>query len=100
MAQRASEFSPARSAAHRIMQPNRNATAYTSVSVALSHTVDIRPAVNPAAVAAKPSPVHRANKLARIPHPNAVHTADRRLIDRAYPNATAKIMLQTLPIRM
>src|SRR5258705_13731005 len=82
------------------MQPNRNATAYTSVSVALSQRVDIKPAVNPAAVAAKPSPVHRANRLVRIPQPNAVHTADRRFIDRANPNAEAKTMLQTLPIRM
>ena len=54
----------------------------------------------PAAVAANPSSVHLANRLVRIPHANAVLTADSRLIDRANPNGKAKTMLQTLPIRM
>src|SRR3982751_5008254 len=95
-AQRASEFWPARSAAQRTMQPNRNATAYTSVSVAPSHTVDIRPAVSPAAVAAKPSPLHLENKLVSIPQANAVHTAERRFTDLANPNTEPSARLQTL----
>ena len=99
-AHRASEFSPARSAAQRMMQPKSSATAYTSVSVAFSHTVDMSPAASPAAAAAKPSLVHLAKRLARMPHPKAVHTADNRLIERANPNTEANIMLQTLPIRM
>jgi hypothetical protein len=94
-----SEFSPARSPAHRITQPKNSATAYTSVSVALSQTVDMRPAVIPAAVPAKLSPVHLPNRLARMPQPRAVHTAESRLIERANPKRSPNARLHTLPSR-
>src|SRR5688500_16154563 len=94
---RASDLIPARSPAQRIQHPKRKVTAYTSASVALSHTVDINPAVTPAAVPPRPSSVQRAKRLASIPHAAAVHAADRRLIDRANPKTGAKTMLQTLP---
>gem|GEM_PF-6211828 len=80
------------------MQPKRSATAYTSVSVAFSHTVDMSPAASPAAVAAKPSPVHLVNRLVRMPHPKAVQAADSRLIERANPNTAPNAMLHTLAI--
>src|SRR5256714_12904919 len=92
-AHRASEFTPARSADQRMKQPNRNASAYTSVSVALSQSVDIRPAVSPAAIPSNPSSVHFAKRLVRMPQPKAGATPLSKLISPANP----KTEPQTIP---
>src|SRR5690242_20019228 len=60
-----------------------NDAEYTSVSVALSHTLDIPPNASPAATAATVSRVHRATRLAAMPAATAVQTAASRLVASA-----------------
>src|SRR3954467_1314634 len=59
--------------------------------------VDMRPAVNPAAVDANPSPVHLKKRLVSVPQASAVQTADSKLIERANPKMVPNAMLHTFP---
>jgi hypothetical protein len=60
-------------------QERRSDGAYTSVSVALSHTVDIVPAQSPAATPTSGWRAHRDSSAAVSPPAAAVHAAERRL---------------------
>jgi hypothetical protein len=78
----------------------RREGAYTSVSFALSHTLDINPARTPPAIAAFGLPVHRDIIPAKVPHAAAVQTADRRFTEYANPKSGASALPHTLPMRM
>src|SRR5688572_33280921 len=56
---------------------------YTSVSVALNHTVDMVPNARPPAIAATWSRVQRETRAVAIPADAAVHTAASRFVATA-----------------
>src|SRR5438132_1214769 len=94
-AQRESPPTPARSDAKSSTQPSRNASAYTSVSVALSQSVDIPPATRPAQIAPALSPVHLEKSAEMSAQPAAVAAAESKSTERANPKSGAKRKLQT-----
>src|SRR5688572_22332532 len=74
---------PARSATASVNTANANVAAYTSVSVALSHAVDMLPAQSAAANPPAVLPVHRVTRRALTPPATAVHAAENRFVASA-----------------
>jgi hypothetical protein len=72
---------------------------YTSVSVALSHTVAELPNPRPAANAAGTSRVHRVTRIAASPPATAVHAAASRFVATAVGRRSSS-NLQARPTRM
>ena len=83
MPQRALPVRPARSAASNVSITSSSALAYTSVSVALDHTVNMPPAHNALASAIGSDPVARATSAVSSPPAAAVHIAENRFVASA-----------------